>query len=40
MQRIERDVQTINLHGVMHPNTNAETYGRILCGQEPNTVFL
>ncbi|TML21728.1 MAG: acyl-CoA dehydrogenase [Actinobacteria bacterium] len=40
MQRIERDVQTINLHGIMHPNTNAETYGRILCGQEPNTVFL
>ncbi|HEX8092229.1 acyl-CoA dehydrogenase family protein [Jatrophihabitans sp.] len=40
MQRIERDVQTINLHGVMHPNTNAETYGRVLCGLEPNTLFL
>ncbi|WP_329520369.1 acyl-CoA dehydrogenase family protein [Spirillospora sp. NBC_01491] len=40
MQRIERDVQAINLHGVMHPNTNAETYGRVLCGLEPNTDFL
>jgi 3-hydroxy-9,10-secoandrosta-1,3,5(10)-triene-9,17-dione monooxygenase len=40
MQRIERDVQTINLHGIMHPNTNAETYGRVLCGLEPNTQFL
>ena len=37
---IERDVQTINLHGIMHPNTNAETYGRVLCGLEPNTIFL
>jgi 3-hydroxy-9,10-secoandrosta-1,3,5(10)-triene-9,17-dione monooxygenase len=40
MQRIARDVQTINLHGIMHPNTNLETYGRVLCGLEPNTFFL
>jgi 3-hydroxy-9,10-secoandrosta-1,3,5(10)-triene-9,17-dione monooxygenase len=40
MQRIARDVQTINLHGIMHPNTNLETYGRVLLGLEPNTVFL
>jgi len=40
IQRIERDVQTINLHGIMHPNTNLETYGRVLCGLEPNTMFL
>jgi 3-hydroxy-9,10-secoandrosta-1,3,5(10)-triene-9,17-dione monooxygenase len=40
MQRIERDMQTINLHGIMHPNTNLETYGRVLVGQEPNTQFL
>lgn len=40
MQRIHRDMQTINLHGVMHPNTNTETYGRVLCGLEPNTMFL
>lgn len=37
MQRIERDIQTINLHGVLHPNTNLELYGRVLCGLEPNT---
>ncbi|MFV2086834.1 acyl-CoA dehydrogenase family protein [Micromonospora sp. LOL_021] len=37
MQRIERDVQTISLHGVVHPDTNLELYGRVLCGLEPNT---
>ncbi|HEV2637912.1 MAG TPA: acyl-CoA dehydrogenase family protein [Actinocrinis sp.] len=40
MQRIERDIRALNLHGIMHPETNAETYGRILCGLEPNTLFL
>jgi 3-hydroxy-9,10-secoandrosta-1,3,5(10)-triene-9,17-dione monooxygenase len=40
MQRIERDVQTISLHALMHPNTNLELYGRVLCGLEPNTFFL
>ncbi|MFJ9829542.1 acyl-CoA dehydrogenase family protein [Streptomyces sp. NPDC101160] len=40
IQRIERDVQTINLHAILHPNTNLELYGRIICGQEPNTVYL
>ena len=40
MQRIERDVQTLNLHAIMQPNTNFELYGRVLCGLEPNTVFL
>ncbi|BFV55587.1 acyl-CoA dehydrogenase family protein [Kitasatospora sp. CMC57] len=40
MQRIERDVQTISLHGVLHPNTNLELYGRVLCGLEPNTHLL
>jgi alkylation response protein AidB-like acyl-CoA dehydrogenase len=40
IQRIHRDVQTINLHGIMHPNSNYELYGRILCGLEPNTVYL
>ncbi|MFC9329724.1 acyl-CoA dehydrogenase family protein [Kitasatospora sp. NPDC057015] len=37
MQRIERDIQTISLHGVLHPNTNLELYGRVLCGLEPDT---
>jgi 3-hydroxy-9,10-secoandrosta-1,3,5(10)-triene-9,17-dione monooxygenase len=40
MQRIERDVQTINVHAILHPNTNTELYGRVLCGMEPNTFFL
>jgi alkylation response protein AidB-like acyl-CoA dehydrogenase len=40
IQRITRDVQALNLHGVMHPNTNLELYGRILCGLEPNTHYL
>lgn len=40
IQRIERDVQTLNLHAVMHPNTNLELYGRILCGLAPNTHYL
>ncbi len=40
IQRIARDVQAVNLHALMHPNTNAELYGRVLCGQEPNTLYL
>jgi len=40
IQRIERDVQALNLHALMHPNTNAELYGRVLCGLEPNTLYI
>lgn len=40
MQRIERDVQTLNLHAIMHPDTNLELYGRILCGLPPNTDYI
>lgn len=40
IQRIERDVQTLNLHAIMHPNTNLELYGRVLCGLEPNTHYV
>lgn len=40
IQRIERDVQTINLHAIMHPNTNLELYGRILCDLPPNTDYI
>lgn len=40
IQRIERDIQTINLHAILHPNTNLELYGRVLCGLEPNTVYI
>ncbi|MFF9593729.1 acyl-CoA dehydrogenase family protein [Streptomyces sp. NPDC014646] len=40
IQRFQRDVQAVNLHALMHPNTNAELYGRVLCGLEPNTLYL
>jgi alkylation response protein AidB-like acyl-CoA dehydrogenase len=40
IQRISRDIQAINLHALMHPNTNSELYGRILCGLEPNTLYI
>lgn len=40
MQRINRDIQAVNLHALMHPNTNFELYGRVLCGLEPNTQYI
>ncbi|GAB3058709.1 acyl-CoA dehydrogenase family protein [Micromonospora schwarzwaldensis] len=40
IQRIQRDVQTLNLHAILHPSTNLELYGRILCGLGPNTPFV
>ena len=40
MQRIARDVNAVNLHALMNPNTNAELYGRVLCGLEPNTLYI
>ncbi|MER5263014.1 acyl-CoA dehydrogenase family protein [Actinosynnema sp. NPDC002837] len=40
IQRIARDLQTLNLHALMHPNTNFELYGRVLCDVEPNTMYI
>jgi alkylation response protein AidB-like acyl-CoA dehydrogenase len=40
IQRIARDVQTLNLHALMLPNTNFELYGRVLCGLEPNSSYI
>lgn len=40
IQRISRDIQAVNLHALMHPNTNFELYGRVLCGLEPNTQYI
>ena len=40
IQRIQRDVQAINLHALNNPATNLELYGRILCGLGPNTFFV
>jgi hypothetical protein len=40
IQRIRRDVQALNLHALMHPSNNAELYGRVLVGLEPNSAYL
>ncbi len=40
IQRIQRDVQVVNLHALMVPSTNYELYGRILCGLEPNSTYV
>lgn len=40
IQRVQRDVQALNLHAILHPDNNYELYGRILCGLEPNTAYL
>ncbi len=40
IQRINRDIQAVNQHALMHPNTNFELYGRVLCGLEPNTLYI
>jgi alkylation response protein AidB-like acyl-CoA dehydrogenase len=40
MQRIWRDIQALNLNGPLTPSSNLETYGRVLCGLEPNTTLL
>ena len=40
IQRINRDIQAVHQHALMHPNTNAELYGRVLCGLEPNTLYI
>lgn len=40
IQRVQRDVHALNLHAILHPSTNLELYGRIVCGLEPNTPYL
>ncbi|WDN57402.1 acyl-CoA dehydrogenase family protein [Streptomyces clavuligerus] len=40
IQRFQRDIQAVCLHALMHPDTNAELYGRFLCGLEPDTLYL
>jgi alkylation response protein AidB-like acyl-CoA dehydrogenase len=40
IQRIARDIKGVGLHALMHPDTNAELYGRVLCGLEPNTLYI
>lgn len=40
IQRIERDIKALNLHAIMHPDTNFELYGRLACGLPANTQYL
>lgn len=40
LQRVYRDFMALHLHGFITPSSLLETYGRVLCGQEPNTYFL
>jgi alkylation response protein AidB-like acyl-CoA dehydrogenase len=40
IQRIQRDIQLVNLHAILHPDTNLELYGRVMCGLEPNTFYV
>ncbi|MFJ2015429.1 acyl-CoA dehydrogenase family protein [Streptomyces globisporus] len=40
IQRVQRDAQSITLHALMNPSTNLELYGRVLCGQGPNTLYV
>ncbi|MFE9202430.1 acyl-CoA dehydrogenase family protein [Micromonospora sp. NPDC007230] len=40
IQRIHRDLCAANQHALMHPNTNTELYGRVLCGLEPNSQYV
>jgi alkylation response protein AidB-like acyl-CoA dehydrogenase len=40
MQRIQRDINAVTMHALMHPDTNAELYGRILCGLEPDSLYI
>jgi alkylation response protein AidB-like acyl-CoA dehydrogenase len=39
IQRFQRDIQALSNHGIMSPSTTTELFGRILCGQEPNTTL-
>ncbi len=40
IQRVQRDLQALSLHALMHPDTNTELYGRLLSGLEPNTLYV
>ena len=40
IQRFDRDITTLNLHAILHPATNLELYGRIVCGLDSNTPYI
>ncbi len=40
IQRLQRDIQALSNHAIMHPQTTAELYGRVLCGLPPNALIV
>ena len=40
IQRFQRDIQALSNHAFLTASTSLELYGRIVCGLEPNTVFI
>jgi alkylation response protein AidB-like acyl-CoA dehydrogenase len=40
LQRTVRDLHALSMHALMHPATNLELYGRVLCGLEPDTLYV
>ncbi|MEV6648953.1 acyl-CoA dehydrogenase family protein [Amycolatopsis sp. NPDC051371] len=40
IQRIANDLRAAALHALISPTTNAELYGRVLCGLEPDTPYI
>jgi len=40
LQRVLRDMQVLSVHSLLLPTTNAEVYGRVLCGLDPGSPFL
>ncbi|MBB5870015.1 alkylation response protein AidB-like acyl-CoA dehydrogenase [Allocatelliglobosispora scoriae] len=40
IQRIARDIHVIGMHALIHPETGFETYGRVLSGLEPNSLYV
>ncbi|GAA2868662.1 acyl-CoA dehydrogenase [Actinoplanes cyaneus] len=40
IQRIAHDIEAMNMHALMQPETNLELYGRVLSGLEPDTLYL
>jgi alkylation response protein AidB-like acyl-CoA dehydrogenase len=40
IQRFQRDIQALANHAFLSASTSLELFGRVVCGLEPNTVFL
>jgi alkylation response protein AidB-like acyl-CoA dehydrogenase len=40
IQRMAQDIDALSMHALMHPTTNFELFGRVLCGLPANTMYL